>query len=542
MRTLKILTALASLAVLHVACRPGSAQTVTPANPQAPQAAGESVEKEQPDQPVPAMVLRSDEAVKDMAGQAGTAYYFQIYVAPDADRLVVNTSGGQGDVDLYLSYGRLPEPDQYDYVSNHEGTAEKISLRNPRAGTWYAMVFGYEDFRNVSLVGSWYQDAQAGYYTSYYDTYVPGAVVGLDWTTVEYVPVVRYVVLWDRPCLWRHWVHRFRDFFDYDGHHHVKHVIVRPRRAIYHTSATAHYLPRIIRRPGAIGHAGTIGPRADFRRLPGAIDRGRRDADGRRPLFARPDGRGPTATFDRQAPRIDRQAGGRRDVAGPSWSALDRTAPTTDRRSDSPTRSRRQGDAERNRPTFTWPTRQPGRTADQPPRFTTEPVRPNVTPVRPNVTPVRPNVTPVRPNVTPVRPSGESSRRSRSSGIFPSRGSSDRPTATPVRPSGESSRRSRSSGIFPSRGSSDRPSATPPRIFSTRPQAAPDRGGREPSRAPRFTVPERSASPSRSSPQFEHRSSGADRGSEHARPDHSGGRSGSDGRSTDRGSSSRSRR
>jgi hypothetical protein len=75
-------------------------------------------------------------------------------VPAGSDKLVVQTEG-DGDVDLFLSQGNMPKITQFDYAAKGKDADEKITIRNPRAGTWYALVYGRAKFDDVEVRATW---------------------------------------------------------------------------------------------------------------------------------------------------------------------------------------------------------------------------------------------------------------------------------------------------------------------------------------------------------------------------------------------------
>lgn len=81
-------------------------------------------------------------AVEDGAGSssAGPIYRFEV---PAGKTLVsVRTFGGTGDATLLLRNGAEPMSHAYEQRSARPGNTETVSVRAPRAGTWYAKVAG----------------------------------------------------------------------------------------------------------------------------------------------------------------------------------------------------------------------------------------------------------------------------------------------------------------------------------------------------------------------------------------------------------------
>jgi len=108
-----------------------------------------------PAPPAGRVTLASGQAVTRLAGRVGGRHYFELHVQPGTERLTLQTQGGAGDSDLYLSHGSLPDPKSYQYVSNGGTTAESIAVARPKPGVWYALVYGYGRFADVSLVARW---------------------------------------------------------------------------------------------------------------------------------------------------------------------------------------------------------------------------------------------------------------------------------------------------------------------------------------------------------------------------------------------------
>jgi hypothetical protein len=89
-----------------------------------------------------------------LAGQSGTAGSEKLYkidVPAGQDALEILTTGGTGDVDLYVRRGALPTTTSYDYRPYKVGNEETVNVSNPTAGTWYVMLRGYADYANVTV-------------------------------------------------------------------------------------------------------------------------------------------------------------------------------------------------------------------------------------------------------------------------------------------------------------------------------------------------------------------------------------------------------
>ncbi|EYB67012.1 hypothetical protein DEIPH_ctg052orf0002 [Deinococcus phoenicis] len=74
--------------------------------------------------------------------------------------LTVTTSGGTGEVDLYVRHGEPPViPEDGDPVADgwgwEEGNAETVTLPTPAAGTWHVLLTAFEPTSGVTLTATW---------------------------------------------------------------------------------------------------------------------------------------------------------------------------------------------------------------------------------------------------------------------------------------------------------------------------------------------------------------------------------------------------
>ncbi|MFZ5439543.1 MAG: S8 family peptidase [Myxococcota bacterium] len=94
---------------------------------------------------------------------AGLAYagsswrVFTITVPSGRPSLTVTTSGGNGDVDLFVRLGAAPTLGTSDGDSQNLGNAESVTISNPQAGTWYVGLYGtsFDPYDGVTLTASY---------------------------------------------------------------------------------------------------------------------------------------------------------------------------------------------------------------------------------------------------------------------------------------------------------------------------------------------------------------------------------------------------
>ncbi|HEX8319855.1 fibronectin type III domain-containing protein [Longimicrobium sp.] len=98
-----------------------------------------------------AQELVLDTPLTGLAGPYGTEAYYAVSVPAGTATLSIGTSGGTGDVDLFVRYGEAPSTSRFDCQSWSAGTAESCVLPSPRAGTYYVMVRGWSTYSGVTL-------------------------------------------------------------------------------------------------------------------------------------------------------------------------------------------------------------------------------------------------------------------------------------------------------------------------------------------------------------------------------------------------------
>ena len=106
-------------------------------------------------EPVPEPVLGNGAPLTNLSGDTGTEYPFQITVPTGATNLVVQTSGGTGDADLYLRANAAPTVSAYDCRPYSAGNVESCSESQPTTETYHGMLRAYAAFSGVTLVASW---------------------------------------------------------------------------------------------------------------------------------------------------------------------------------------------------------------------------------------------------------------------------------------------------------------------------------------------------------------------------------------------------
>ena len=99
-------------------------------------------------------------ATVSLSGLASSETLFRVPLPAGVTRFAVATSGGTGDVDLFLKHGSpalcqeslaVSTLCDFDFQSTNDGNSESINVTSPAAGDWYIDASGYEDYSGVTL-------------------------------------------------------------------------------------------------------------------------------------------------------------------------------------------------------------------------------------------------------------------------------------------------------------------------------------------------------------------------------------------------------
>lgn len=96
-------------------------------------------------------LLTNNVSVSNLSGAAGSQKLYKITVPPNTGLLSIRSSGGTGDVDLYLKRESAPTTTAFHYRSAVLGNAEGFAVMNPVAGDWYVMVRGFKAYTKVAI-------------------------------------------------------------------------------------------------------------------------------------------------------------------------------------------------------------------------------------------------------------------------------------------------------------------------------------------------------------------------------------------------------
>lgn len=90
-----------------------------------------------------------------LSGTAGSSQNFWVQVPSGGRNLIITTSGGTGDVDLYVKAGSAPTTTSFDCSPYLQGNAEKCLLSSPKAGNYHILLHGATAYSGVALKATW---------------------------------------------------------------------------------------------------------------------------------------------------------------------------------------------------------------------------------------------------------------------------------------------------------------------------------------------------------------------------------------------------
>jgi len=124
------------------------------------------------------IVLTNDVPVTGLSDSKDSQKIYKITIPSGATNLQITTSGGTGDVDLYVKYGSVPTISIYDYRGYNSGNNESYSNPAPTAGDWYIMLNAFSAYSGVTLTISYSTNVTPPPPTTYTVTLNPNGGTG----------------------------------------------------------------------------------------------------------------------------------------------------------------------------------------------------------------------------------------------------------------------------------------------------------------------------------------------------------------------------
>ena len=101
--------------------------------------------------------LENNTEIDGLQSAYGDSLFYKIEVPPDQKNLIVDIKGGTGDADLYVNYMSMPTDEEYDHRCYAWGNDEYVYIKNPQAGTYFVLIYGYDQFSGVSIKAEYNQ-------------------------------------------------------------------------------------------------------------------------------------------------------------------------------------------------------------------------------------------------------------------------------------------------------------------------------------------------------------------------------------------------
>ena len=100
---------------------------------------------------VPVTTLTNGVSLASQGAATGTYLHYKITVPSGQTSLVVTTTGGTGDADLYVKRGAQASSSTYDGKSAGSTSAETVTISSPVAGDFYIALYAYSTFSGVTI-------------------------------------------------------------------------------------------------------------------------------------------------------------------------------------------------------------------------------------------------------------------------------------------------------------------------------------------------------------------------------------------------------
>ncbi|MEW5250424.1 S8 family peptidase [Microbulbifer discodermiae] len=98
----------------------------------------------------------------NLSANAEEELLFTLEVPSNASNLRFQTTGNNGDADLYVKFGSSPTIQDSDCKSDSSTSNEICSISNVQAGTYYVLVHAYSSFNGLSLTASYSENFSEG--------------------------------------------------------------------------------------------------------------------------------------------------------------------------------------------------------------------------------------------------------------------------------------------------------------------------------------------------------------------------------------------
>jgi hypothetical protein len=95
--------------------------------------------------------ITSGTPMSGLSGAEDSQKYYRVTVPVGTKTLEVTTTGGTGDLDLYLRPGVPPSSTGVTCASEGNDTVERCTITDPTPGDWYILILGFEAYGGVTM-------------------------------------------------------------------------------------------------------------------------------------------------------------------------------------------------------------------------------------------------------------------------------------------------------------------------------------------------------------------------------------------------------
>ena len=85
----------------------------------------------------------------------GGSSWIMVAVPAGARNLVISTSGGAGNADLYVSAVNWPSPSSYQFRSTNSGNSESVAIATPSGAWYYISIYATAPYSGLSVQAAW---------------------------------------------------------------------------------------------------------------------------------------------------------------------------------------------------------------------------------------------------------------------------------------------------------------------------------------------------------------------------------------------------
>lgn len=96
-------------------------------------------------------IIEQGKTFGDLSGNEGQLTVLRLDVPRGLDGMVIELWGGQGNLDLFVRRGKVPDGKHFDYQSASPTNTERAVIPNPGDGPWYIGLYGRAAFSGASI-------------------------------------------------------------------------------------------------------------------------------------------------------------------------------------------------------------------------------------------------------------------------------------------------------------------------------------------------------------------------------------------------------